>query len=204
MANRYDLLAPTYDQVWARYNRATSDEVLRCLPQNLEGAHVLDVGAGTGFFIEQLLNQHPQVGQFVALDSSRKMLQVAQRKLAEISHRQMMFVQGEAERLPFQDRTFDVVVSMNTLHYLREPHKFFSEANRVLESGGTLVVQDYTRNIWPFFEIGARLFDKGTQRLYSLRELNDLAERAGFRVERARCFPISRFWRGVLLKAKKN
>lgn len=203
MRNTYDLLARYYDKLWARYNRATSAEVLRVFPKVLEGARVLDVGAGTGFFAVQLLRKHSTIGEIVALDSSREMLKVARRKLQNTSHARLCFVQGEAEILPFVDGSFDFVVSMNTLHYLRNPRQFFNETNRVLDVGGTLVVQDYTRNSWPFFELAARLFDSGTQRLYAPSELSKLAEDAGFKVRRARTFRISWFWRGVLLTAEK-
>lgn len=206
MTNRYDTLAADYDQRWQRYNQAVSAQVLRALPDNLSGARVLDVGAGTGFFLEKLLRRHPHVDEIVALDASHAMLLQAQRKLQNVapSSTRLQFVLADAPPLPFENQSFDVVVSMNVLHYFDEPQKFFDEAHRVLEPGGLLVVQDYTRNHWPLFESAMRVFDKGMQRLYSPRDLNHFAECAGFQVERARYFRISRFWRGVLLKARKD
>lgn len=208
MANRYDLLAPTYDQVWARYNQSTSDEVLRVFPDIPANARVLDVGAGTGYFLRQLLQKYPQIDEVVAFDSSHEMLRQAQTKRptssTRYSHALWSFVQGDAENLPFRDNSFDVVISMNTLHYLREPAKFFAEAYRVLDVGGTLIVQDYTRNVWPFFETAMRAFDGGIQRLYTPRDLNELAQAADFWLQSARYFRISQFWRGVLLKARKD
>ena len=208
MSNRYDALARNYEQVWARYNQSASREMLRVFPELPNGARVLDVGAGTGFFLRQMLKKYPRIESVVAFDSSREMLREAQKRQRVSSTRSARthwsFVQGDAEYLPFQDKSFDVVVSMNTLHYLREPQQFFAEANRVLETGGVLIVQDYTRNHWPLFERAMRVFDLGLRHLYEPSELNVLAEEAGFRVQRARCFPISKFWRGVLLKAEKR
>jgi len=206
MTNHYDTLAADYDQRWRRYNQAVSAQVLRALPDNLSGARVLDVGAGTGFFLQQLLLRHPNIGEVVALDASRAMLLQAKPKLRSIaqSSTRLQFVVADAQHLPFENKAFDVVVSLNMLHYLKNPQKFFDEAHRVLEPGGLLVVQDYTRNDWPLFESAMRVFDKGMQRLYSPRDLNHFAQCAGLQVERARYFRISRFWRGVLLKARKN
>ncbi len=202
MTQRYDALAAGYDKRWRNYNRATTREVLRVLPQNFQAARVLDIGAGTGFFAAQLLKKQPQIAAIVALDPSSAMLRIARQKL-ESSSKKTTFVQGEAEKLPFENAKFDLVVSMNTLHYLQLPRRFFDETHRVLDVGGTLIVQDYTRNDWPLFEKMARIFDRGTQKIYAPRELSVLAERAGFHVEIARVFRITRFWRGVVLQARK-
>jgi ubiquinone/menaquinone biosynthesis C-methylase UbiE len=203
--NRYDTLAAGYDRRWRRYNQAVATQVWRALPANLSGARILDAAAGTGFFLQQLLRRHLNLDEIVALDASRAMLMQAQFKLqtAAQSSTRLRFVFADATCLPFKDNTFNVVLSMNALHYFDEPQKFFDQSYRVLEPGGVLVVQDYTRNGWPLFEPAMRVLDAGMQRLYSPRDLNVLARRAGFHVEQARHFRITRFWRGVLLRARK-
>ena len=204
--NRYDRLAAGYDKRWRRYNQAAGAQMLRALPADLSGARLLDAAAGTGYFLEVLLRHHQTLDEVVALDASRAMLMQAKRKLRTVapSSTRLRFIVADATCLPFENKSFDVVVSMNALHYFDEPQKFFDEAHRVLEPGGLLLVQDYTRNQWPLFEPMMRVFDQGMQRLYSPRDLSDFAERAGFQVERARHFRITRFWRGVLLKAREN
>lgn len=203
--NRYDKLAADYDRRWRRYNQAVGAQVWRALPVDLSGAQILDAGAGTGHFLEQLLRRHQNLDEVVALDASRAMLMQAKRKLQTVapSSTRLRFVTADATCLPLENQSFNVVLSMNVLHYFDRPQKFFNEAYRVLEPGGVLVVQDYTRNSWPLFEPTMRVFDAGMQRLHSPHDLSVLAELAGFHVERAHHFRITRFWRGVLLKARK-
>jgi len=50
---------------------------------------------------------------------------------------------GRAERLPFLDEAFDVVVSTSTFHYLRRPGKALREIARVLKPGGEIVITDW-------------------------------------------------------------
>jgi len=204
--SRYDTLAAGYDKRWRRYNQAVSATVLRVLPDDLSGARMLDAGAGTGFFLEHLLRRHSDLNEVVALDASRAMLLQAKRKLQNVasSRTRLQFVMADAQHLPFGSSSFRVVVSMNVLHYFEKPQKFFSEAFRVLEPGGVLLVQDYTRNGWPFFAATMRVLDAGMQHLYTPCDLNNFAQGAGLQTESARYFRISRFWRGVLLKATKN
>lgn len=208
-AARYDKIAAHYDFWWRRYSEATSAEVLRQLRRSRldwRGVRVLDVGAGSGFFLEKLRAKHPEIARMTALDPSAAMLQQARRKLGDDSNASLSttdFVLGNAEKLPFENASFDVVISMNALHYLDTTQQFFAEANRVLDVGGVLIVQDYMRNGWPFFAAAMRVCDAGTRRLYSVRDLSDGAETADFAVEHAREFQIDWFWRGVLLCARK-
>lgn len=204
MQQRYDALAADYDARWRRYNRAVHAEILRRLPRELKGARVLDIGCGTGEWLEQLLCRHAEIAQVVGIEPSREMLSVACARFAEFPSKVVVELRQEnAESMVFSANSFDVVTCLNVMHYLEKPAQLFESAHRVLDVGGTLVVQDYTRNGWPLFGKMARVFDRGTQHLYAPKELNELAERAGFRVQIARTFRITRFWRGVVLKARK-
>lgn len=204
-AQRYDKLAPNYDKVWRRYNRAVHDEVLRHVPDNLNSARVLDVGCGTGEWLQFLIARRPEIAHAVGIEPSREMLNKACERFGRfLSKTSVELLQQSAEELKFQNSAFGLVTCLNVLHYLQNAPQFFADAHRVLDVGGTLVVQDYTHNRWPFFAPTMKIFDGRMQQIYTPRELNDLASNAGLNVRYARSFRISKFWRGAILVAKKS
>ncbi len=85
----------------------------------------LEVGVGTGRFAAPL-------GVSVGLDPSRPMIEVARR-------RGVAPVRGVAERLPFGDEKFDLVLMVTVVFLLRDRAAAFREASRVLKPGGSLV-----------------------------------------------------------------
>lgn len=100
---------------------------------------VLDVGCGEGVLVRRLAAAGARV---VGVDPSPVALERARR--AESSDTSTRFVEGTAEALPFPDRSFDVVVFLNSLHHvpLESMDAALAEAARVLRPGGTLYVQE--------------------------------------------------------------
>ncbi len=108
---------------------------------------VLDIATGAG---HTALAFAPHVKTVVASDLTPEMLAVArglaeQRGLANIT-----FQDADAEALPFDDRTFDLVTSRIAPHHFPHPEKFVAEAARVLKPGGLFALVD---NISPDKEI---------------------------------------------------
>ena len=128
---------------WALY--ATSYDVLGKLKayQELHAAvadlirsqrsmRILDAGVGTGNFLQVLSTKASLVG----IDYCRAMLKVARRKKLEAD-----LIQCDLNRdLPFDDASFDVVVSINNLYILEDPVRTLTEFNRVLVVGGRVVL----------------------------------------------------------------
>jgi SAM-dependent methyltransferase len=96
---------------------------------------VLDVAAGTGHVARRLA---PQVRTVVALDATRAMLEQGR----EHAPGNVLFVQGDAEQLPFLDESFDVVVTRFAIHHFEAPEDQLAEMRRVLRPGGRLAVAD--------------------------------------------------------------
>jgi SAM-dependent methyltransferase len=63
---------------------------------------------------------------------------------------------ADAERLPFEDETFDVVYSWGVLHHTRSPERAIAEAQRVLRPGGRLCVMLYARHSFVAFALWIR------------------------------------------------
>ena len=134
---KYARLAPKYDATWSFYIEATTRETLARLTLRPTD-RLLDVGCGTGALLHELSRSHP-AGRLAGLDPVPEMLSVARRRLPpEVDLRQ-----GWAERLPFANEEFDVVVSCNMFHYVGQPAGALREMSRVLRPGGRLVITDW-------------------------------------------------------------
>lgn len=126
----------SYDQRCIDYAR---ERFLKAVPGGLRYGRVLEVGAGTGFFIINLW-QAGFVGEDAhATDISERMLQVCKRNAAEHGL-ELRTSQGDAEDLPYPDGRFDLVIGHAFIHHLPEPQVAIAEMYRVLAPGGTLVI----------------------------------------------------------------
>ena len=97
---------------------------------------VLDLGCGPGFFT-MLLGQ--KGCQMTAFDYSDKMLAQAKQNAASVGVT-AEFVQGDAQNLPFEDETFDMIVTRNLTWNLEHPEKAYKEWLRVLKPTMTAII----------------------------------------------------------------
>ena len=95
---------------------------------NIKPSRILDIGAGTGW-LSQELEKYFNVSVF-GIDSAKGMVYLANAKEG------LSALQAEAEHLPFKDKSFDCLVSNLALQWVADLETTFSEAARVLESGG--------------------------------------------------------------------
>lgn len=131
----YKYLSKVYDTVnpfiW---NERMRGEALSMLDID-EDDVVLDVGCGTGFATEGLLQHTDNVH---GLDQSVHQLEKAWAKLGK--HDPVSFYRGDAERLPFRDDTFDVVWSSGSIEYWPDPVATLRDMRRVAKPGGQVLV----------------------------------------------------------------
>lgn len=110
------------------------------------GASVLDVGCGTGTLALMAKNQLGAQGKVYGIDAAPEMIEVARHKATD-QNRAVDFRQGVIESLPFEDATFDVVLSTLMFHHLPDDLKQrgLAEIYRVLKPGGRLLIVDMRR-----------------------------------------------------------
>ena len=123
----------------APYNALYERPAMMAMLPDLNGARILDAGCGSGWYAEQLLNRGAHV---TGIDASGAMVDHARARLEKNGARPGQFelrVADLANRLPFDDRTFDGVVSPLVLHYMREWRPALRELRRVLLNGGWLL-----------------------------------------------------------------
>jgi SAM-dependent methyltransferase len=108
------------------------------------GEHVLDLGSGAGtdsLIAAQMVGSE---GHVTGIDMTPQMLAKARAAAAEMGLRNVEFVEGEAERLPFADASFDVVISNGVIDLIPDKDAVFAELYRVLVPDGRLQVADVT------------------------------------------------------------
>ncbi|MCQ4334005.1 methyltransferase domain-containing protein [Natronomonas sp. F2-12] len=131
----YKYLSRVYDRVnpfiW---NEEMRDEALEWFGIE-SGDRVLDVGCGTGFATEGLLEYTDDVW---GLDQSAHQLERAFSKFGKRGP--VQFYRGDAERLPFADDTFDAYWSSGSIEYWPDPVAALREARRVTKPGGPVLV----------------------------------------------------------------
>ena len=97
---------------------------------------VLEIAAGTGVVTRNLASVLPESVTIVATDLNQQMLDLA----AVIgTKRPVEWRQADAMQLPFPDATFDAVLCQFGVMFFPEKSKAFSEARRVLRSGGVFI-----------------------------------------------------------------
>lgn len=102
--------------------------------------NMLDLGTGTGRILQVFADR---IGHGVGVDLSLDMLTVARANLNGDSERHIQVRRGDLFALPFGDDAFDLVTVHQVLHFLDKPARALSEAARVLQPGGLLLVADF-------------------------------------------------------------
>ncbi|MBN1950048.1 MAG: arsenite methyltransferase [Bacteroidales bacterium] len=106
------------------------------------GNHVLDLGSGAGndcFVARTIVGE---TGHVTGLDFTDAMLEKAKKNLERTGFKNIGFVKGDIEAMPFNDNKFDVVISNCVLNLVPDKKKAFSEIYRVLKPGGHFCISD--------------------------------------------------------------
>jgi len=126
-----------------------------------QGERVLDLGSGAGTDSLVAVQMVGSEGSVTGIDMTAEMLEKARAAAIELGADNVEFVEGEVERLPFADGSFDVVISNGVIDLVPDKDAVFSEIHRVLRPGGRIQIADVTIQ-QPVSEEGKRDIDLWT------------------------------------------
>jgi demethylmenaquinone methyltransferase / 2-methoxy-6-polyprenyl-1,4-benzoquinol methylase len=150
-------LGPTYDRYAAALSFGQDPRWRRFLVARVEAGPsdtVLDVATGTGAVARELLERKGCT--VVGLDQSPEMLAEARLRLPD----GVKLVEGTAERLPFEDASFDALTFTYLLRYVSDPAATLCELARVVRPGGTIAGLEFAvpHGLWrPLWELYVRV-----------------------------------------------
>jgi ubiquinone/menaquinone biosynthesis C-methylase UbiE len=126
---------------WDQMRKSFFSEAVREKALDVAGAapgkKAADIGAGTGFMTEGLIQKGLKV---IAVDQSKSMLAEMEKKFGRFDS--VEFRLGEANSLPIPDETVDYVFANMYLHHVESPPAAVAEMARILKPGGILVISD--------------------------------------------------------------
>jgi arsenite methyltransferase len=108
------------------------------------GEDVLDVGCGAAMDTLVAAQMVGPTGSVTGIDMTPEMVAKARGSIAEMGLENVTIVEGSAEHLPFDDASFDVVISNGVIDLIPDKDAVFSEITRVLRPGGRIQLADVT------------------------------------------------------------
>ncbi|SMP23292.1 class I SAM-dependent methyltransferase [Chryseobacterium profundimaris] len=136
--------------------------------------HILEIGHGNADHVKNILNKATNIN-YTGIDISETMHQEAIRRNAAFED-QADFVLYEGEKLPFEDKTFDKIFTVNTVYFWEQPVEYLNEIYRVLKDNGTFVITFGQRNFMeklPFTQFDFKL--------YSNTEMEEMISKSHFK-----------------------
>ncbi|WP_028594020.1 class I SAM-dependent methyltransferase [Paenibacillus assamensis] len=151
---------------------------------------VLDIATGGGHVANALA---PYAKHIVAYDMTPEILASAESFITGNGHQHIQFVEGDAEKLPFADHSFDIITCRIAAHHFPDVHSFIQESYRVLKRNGRLLIID---NVAPesdlldqFYNTVEKKRDPSHNRAFKKGEWMYFLESSGFTIESMYTFP---------------
>ena len=173
-----------YDQIASDYNQRYPDsqtwdrgQALLKLASQLKAKTILEVGSGTGFWLNLL---HQVTPRLYGLDFSAGMISQARKQPAPIK-----LTRGTAIQLPYQSGTFDLLYCVDAIHHFGDHRAFIAEAFRVLKRGGALAVLGHDpheagEDSWYIYNYFEDVYDTDLRRYPSGKSVMDWMKADGF------------------------
>lgn len=169
-----------------RITDALEERLILDLLGPVNGLIVLDLGCGDGKMASRLARHGAQV---TGLDADPLMLAAAHRR-AKAERVELILVRGSVETPPFPDASFDRIVAVTVLCFVREADRAIAEMARLLRPGGRLVIGELgRRSLWAAIRRFRGWFGTATwqaARFRTAEELRALLEAHGLAVREVR------------------
>jgi len=120
-------------------------EIEAMLQTGITSGDILEVGSGPGLVGLEIAKKLPG-SQLTGFDISQAMIKIAEINAAEYGIN-AKYILGNAMKMPFDDSSFDSVISNASMHEWEDPVPIFNEIYRVLRSGGHYCITDLHRDV---------------------------------------------------------
>lgn len=174
------------------YYRAINGLVLDIIKREgvKSDARILDAGCGTGGLLKLLSNFEAE-----GVDISLEALKFCKLRVAKAK-------QGSLEKLPFRDKSFEAVISIDVIYhkYVKDDFQVMKELSRVLKPNGLLILRA------PAFKHLTSDHDEVvmTRWRYTSKELKNLAQRTGFQIKQVSYLNLSLFLGSLLSRGGRG
>ena len=158
VADKYDvmndLMSFGLHRLWKQFSVEFS------LPN--KGDHLLDLAGGTGDIAKRMVPSIGPSGKITVSDINPNMLKLAEQKLKGLDV-ELAFVVADAEQLPFEDQSFDLITMAFGLRNVTDKQQALKEMKRCLKPGGKVVILEFSKVKHPML---SKLYD-----VYSFKAL---------------------------------
>lgn len=145
--NFYNSIAEDFDSIMNMYDTNRRIEVIFddfLGKENLKDKTLLDAGCGTGLFTKRAIERNAKV---TSIDIAPKLVELTKRKNPSTNA-----IEASLLQLPFEDDTFDYVISSDVIEHTTNPYDATKELIRVLKPGGKICITVPNRTFW-FFSV---------------------------------------------------
>jgi len=145
------------------------------------GKKLLDIGCGNGDFFGLIKEKGFEL---YGIDLAENMVKAAQNKYGDIAD----ILLSDAEKLPFPDKMFDIVICNASFHHYTSPLAVLSQTRRVLKDNGTLLIGDPwmpqpVRGLMNYF---TKYSNEGDYHYYGKNEMRTLMRKSGLELTEAK------------------
>jgi len=157
-------------------------KILSVLPNK---SKVLDVGCGSGFSMQESIPEGKEF-EVHGVDVTEEVITYAKNKRPQFN-----FKLAYGEDLPYEDKSFDAIISLDVIEHLTDPVKALEEKRRVLRDNGfilLLVVKEHHllfRMIWwVWLKLKGGVWHEAHLHIFDEKLLNKMVEKAGLRIDK--------------------
>lgn len=176
--NAQELLSTIFNTAdFKKYSHQCRNDVVELLEKE-DFDNLLDLDCGTGLLLEQILEKIPDAN-VSGFDYGLERIEKAKKRF---DGKDIDFQFGQAINLPYEDNSFDVIVSTTTFHHYEQPKKVLNEVYRVLKPNGTFIICDtYLGSMLRYLnKISKPVNEVSGMNLYSKKDIWRLLNAAGF------------------------
>lgn len=139
----------------------------------------LDIGCGGGANVRKLLEKSPY-GRVVGIDYSEISVEKSRKiNKAGIESKRCEILQGDVMKLPFRDKTFDVITAFETIYFWPNISEAFKKIYKILKIGGTFMICNESNGENPKNEKWTKIIQG--MKIYNSEQIEKSLENAGFR-----------------------